>query len=124
MTIWRRPSPSMTATWYDSSRAFSPSRASTASCRGLVTCGQRGKRERSKDRSHLRQSFWPLRSFTDLADVNLQAYKWLEEVADQRRHRETNQTPQERFQREALRAMPAVTADYRDVAEALVHKDL
>jgi len=83
---------------------------------------EKGKIERSI--SYLRQNFWPLRSFTDLADVNLQLRKWLEEVADQRRHRETNQTPQERFQPGALRALPAITPDYRDVANALVHKDL
>jgi transposase len=83
---------------------------------------EKGKIERSV--GYLRQSFWPLRTFTDLADVNLQVRKWLAEVADQRRHRETNQTPQERFQPEALRAVPAITPDYRDVAEALVHKDL
>jgi transposase len=83
---------------------------------------EKGKIERSI--AYLRQSFWPLRSFTDLADVNLQVRKWLEEVADQRRHRETNQTPQERFQPEALRAVPAIAPDYRDVAQALVHKDL
>jgi hypothetical protein len=45
-------------------------------------------------------------------------------VANLRRHRETNQTPQERFQLEALRAVPVVTPDYRDVTQALVHKDL
>ena len=83
---------------------------------------EKGKIERSI--AYLRQSFWPLRTFTDLADVNLQVHTWLEEVADQRRHRETNQTPQERFQSETLRVVPAVTPDYRDVAEALVHKDL
>jgi transposase len=83
---------------------------------------EKGKIERSI--SYLRQSFWPLRSFTDLAEVNLQVRKWLEEVANQRRHRETNQTPQERFQPEALRALPAITPDYRDLAEALVHKDI
>jgi hypothetical protein len=82
----------------------------------------KGKIERSV--GYLRQSFWPLRTFTDLGDVNLQVRHWLEQVAHQRRHRETNQTPQERFQPEALRAVPAITPDYRDVAEALVHKDL
>jgi transposase len=83
---------------------------------------EKGKIERSI--AYLRQSFWPLRSFADLADVNLQVHKWLEEVGDRRRHRETNQTPQERFQPEALRAVPAITPDYRDVAQAWVHKDL
>jgi transposase len=83
---------------------------------------EKGKIERSV--GYLRQCFWPLRTFTDLADVNLQVRQWLEQVANRRRHRETNQTPQERFQPEALRAVPAITPDYRDVAEALVHKDL
>ena len=40
---------------------------------------EKGKIERSI--AYLRQSFWPLRSFTDLSDVNLQVRKWLEEVA-------------------------------------------
>lgn len=83
---------------------------------------EKGKIERAI--AYLRQSFWPFRNFTDLADVNLQVRKWLEEVANQRRHRETNQTPQERFQPEALRALPVITPDYRDAAQALVHKDL
>jgi len=34
------------------------------------------------------------------------------------------QAPQERFQPQGLRAVPAIPADYRDVAEAWVHKDL
>ena len=83
---------------------------------------EKGKIERSI--AYLRQSFWPLRTFTDLADVNRQVRQWLHDVADQRRHRETNQTPHQRFQPEALRAVPAIPPDYRDVAEALVHKDL
>jgi len=83
---------------------------------------EKGKIERSV--GYLRQSFWPLRTFTDLSDVNLQVRQWLQQVADQRRHRETNQTPQERFQPEALRAVPAIIPDYRDIAQALVYKDL
>ena len=83
---------------------------------------EKGKIERSV--GYLRQNFWPLRTFTDLADVNRQARQWLDEAANRRRHRETGQTPEERFQPEALRALPAITPDYRDTAEALVHKDL
>ena len=59
-----------------------------------------------------------------LADVNSQARQWLHEVANQRTHRETGQTPDERFQPEALRPLPVLTPDYRDTTEALVHKDL
>jgi transposase len=83
---------------------------------------EKGKIERSI--AYLRQNFWPLRTFTDLADVNRQVRQWLQDVADQRRHRETNQTPQERFQPEALRAVPAIAPDYRDLAEPWVPKDL
>src|SRR6516225_5272254 len=83
---------------------------------------EKGKVERAI--GYVRQNFWPLRSFTDLVDVNLQARRWLKETANQRRHRETGQAPDERFQAEALRPLPAMIPDYRDAAEALVHKDL
>jgi len=83
---------------------------------------EKGKVERAI--GYIRQNFWPLRSFADLADVNLQARHWMKEIANQRRHRETNQVPDERFQSESLRPLPALIPDYRDTVEALVHKDL
>jgi transposase len=46
---------------------------------------------------YVRQNFWPLRSFSDLADVNAQARHWLPEVAIQRQHRETGEKPDARF---------------------------
>ena len=82
---------------------------------------EKGKIERAV--GYLRQNFWPLRTFTDLADVNLQVRHWLEQVANQRRHRETGQTPAARFQRGLARST-GDRADYRDTAEVLVHKDL
>ena len=88
----------------------------------VAAAWEKGKVERAI--GYVRQNFWPLRSFTDLADVNAQARQWLKEVANQRRHRETGQAPDERFQPEALRQLPAILPDYRDAAEALVHKDL
>ena len=54
----------------------------------------------------------------------MQARHWLEQVANQRRHRETGETPAARFQPETLRALPVIVPDYRDTAEALVYKDL
>jgi hypothetical protein len=72
----------------------------------------------------VRQNFWPLRSFSDLDDVNSQARRWVNEVANQRQHRETGQRPDERFCPGALRLLPSLTPDYRDSADALVHKDL
>jgi hypothetical protein len=51
---------------------------------------------------YARQSFWPLREFTDLYDVNRQARQWLCDVANQRLHRETRERPIDRFKAEAL----------------------
>ena len=84
---------------------------------------EKGKVERGGV-GYLRQNFWPLRQFTDLSDVNRQAREWLDEVANQRLHRETRQRPCERFRPDCLRPLPPLTPDYRDTAEALVYKDL
>jgi hypothetical protein len=83
---------------------------------------EKGKIERAI--GYTRTNFWPLRTFTDLADINSQALQWLNEVANRRRHRETGQTPIERFQPEALRSLAVITPNYRDIIEARVHKDL
>jgi len=84
---------------------------------------ERGKVERGGI-GYVRQTFWPLRSFTDLDDVNRQARQWLTEIANQRQHRETRQRPVDRFQSQALRPLPALLPDYRDTADVLVHKDI
>ena len=73
---------------------------------------------------YLRQNFWPLRTFTDLADVNSQARQWLEQVANKRIHRETREIPDERFRPECLRPLPPLMPEYRDTALPLVHKDI
>jgi hypothetical protein len=56
--------------------------------------------------------------------VNLQARRWLNEIANPRKHRETGQSPDARFQPEFLRPVPLLAPDYRDTVEVLVHKDL
>ena len=53
------------------------------------------------------------RQFQDLADVNRQVRQWLDEVANQRRHRETGQTPEQRFRPDCLRSLPALSPDFR-----------
>jgi transposase len=73
---------------------------------------------------YLRQNFWPLRSFTDLADVNRQVRQWLEEIANPRLHRETGERPCDRFRPDCLRPLPQLAPDYRDTLEVLVHPDL
>lgn len=88
----------------------------------VAAAWEKGKVERAI--GYVRQNFWPLRTFQNLADVNLQAQKWLHEIANQRKHRETGQAPDARFQPELLRTVPLLAPDYRDSTEALVHKDL
>ncbi len=88
----------------------------------VAAAWEKGKVERAI--GYVRQNFWPLRSFADLSDVNSQAHRWLQEIANQRKHRETGQAPDQRFQPEALRPLPLLAPDYRDSTEALVHKDL
>lgn len=88
----------------------------------VAAAWEKGKVERAI--GYVRQNFWPLRSFADLADVNFQARRWLEEIANQRQHRETGQKPDQRFQPESLRPLPALLPDYRDSVQTLVHKDL
>jgi transposase len=83
---------------------------------------EKGKVERAI--GYARQSFWPLREFTDLHDVNRQARQWLAEIANPRQHRETRQRPIDRLQAKALRPLPVIPFDYRDKVEALVYKDL
>jgi transposase len=90
-------------------------------------CNPRAAWEKGKIEAaigYLRSNFWPLRSFTDLADVNRQAGQWLKEIANVRLHRETRQRPCDRFRPDGLRPLPALAPDYRDTAEVLVHKDL
>ena len=82
---------------------------------------EKGKVERGV--GYLRQNFWPLRTFTDLADVNSQARQWLDQIANKRVHRETREVPDERFRPECLRPLPVILPDYRDMDLALVHKD-
>jgi transposase len=82
---------------------------------------EKGKVENSI--GYLRNNFRPLRTFTDLADVNSQVRQWLEQIANKRLHRETRQTPEERFRPECLGPLPPLIPDYRDTDVPLVHTD-
>jgi transposase len=82
---------------------------------------EKGKVESSV--GYLRKNFWPLRTFIDLADVNSQVRQWLEQIANKRLHRETRQTPDERFRPECLGPLPPLVPDYRDTNDPLVHTD-
>lgn len=73
---------------------------------------------------YIRQSFWPLRQFASLGDVNRQVRQWLAEVANQRIHQGTRQKPAERFEPDALRPLPDMLPDYRETIQRLAHKDM
>ena len=90
-----------------------------------LTTRAKGKVERAGI-GYLRQSFWPLRAFTDLQDVNRQVRQWLAEVANQRPHRETRQRPAARRSRaqqrlflflDGLCSRTMVEAYLRDIAD-------
>ena len=83
---------------------------------------EKGKVENSI--GYIRKNFWPLRTFISICDVNAQVRQWLSQTANKRIHRETRQTPDERFQPQTLSPLPPRFPDYRDTAVAFVHKDI
>jgi len=82
---------------------------------------QKGKVESAI--KYLRQNFWPLRSFADLTDVQLQVQKWLKHVANIRTHHTTGQRPVDRFEKVRLNPLPDLLPDCRQVISLKVHKD-
>jgi hypothetical protein len=90
-------------------------------------CGIRKPHEKGKVEKgaihYIRYNFWPLRSFTDLADLQTQAERWRDETANQRVHATTGERPMERFKSEAMRPLPEFLPDCRDQAVAKVHSD-
>jgi transposase len=72
---------------------------------------------------YIRHNFWPLRSFTDLFDLQAQAEHWRDTIANVRVHGTTGQRPIERFQAQALRPLPEFLPDCRDTAPAKVYSD-
>jgi transposase len=72
---------------------------------------------------YIRHNFWPLRSFTNLNDLQVQANQWRDQVANRRVHNTTGWRPIERFRPEAMRPLPEFLPDCRDTAVAKVHSD-
>ena len=72
---------------------------------------------------YIRHNFWPLRSFLDIHDVQVQAGKWRDEVANQRVHAATGERPIDRFNRQSLKPLPENLPDCRDTAAPRVHPD-
>ena len=72
---------------------------------------------------YIRHNFWPLRTFSDLRDVQNQADQWRDDVANVRLHATTGQRPIDRFRPEALRPLPDLLSDCRETKSLKVHTD-
>ena len=72
---------------------------------------------------YLRHNFWPLRTFSDLPDINGQCWHWLDTQANCRIHQTTGERPLDRFRPEALQALPEFTPDCRETLSVKVHSD-
>jgi transposase len=89
-------------------------------------CNVRSPHEKGKIEKcihYLRQNFWPLRSFTDLPDVQRQVDQWRDDICNVRIHQTTGERPVDRFSKVNLRPLPPLLPDYRDCASPLVHAD-
>jgi transposase len=74
-----------------------------------VACNPGAPHEKGKVEAaikYIRHNFWPLRSFSDLSDVQRQARLWLDTVANVRLHNTTGQKPDERFIEVKLNPLP------------------
>jgi transposase len=89
-------------------------------------CNVRAPHEKGKVENsikYLRRNFWPLRSFTDLYDVQTQVKQWLDTVANVRIHQTTGKRPKNLFGKANLRPLPEVLPDCSETCRPLVHKD-
>jgi transposase/ribosomal protein L20 len=91
-----------------------------------VACNPGAPHEKGKVESaikYVRRNFWPLRSFTDLSDVQAQVRRWLDTVANVRVHQTTGRRPIDRFEKLRLKPLPELLPDCRQVCRLKVHKD-
>jgi transposase len=91
-----------------------------------IACNPGAPHEKGKIESaikYLRRNFWPLRTFTDLCDVNRQVRKWLDTVANVRVHQTILKRPVDRFADVCLRPLPELLADCRETETLKVYKD-
>jgi len=91
-----------------------------------IACNRAAPHEKGKIENvikYLRQNFWPLRTFTDLGDVNSQLRQWLATVANVRIHQGTGKRPRERLAEVVLRPLPDLLPDCRQTEQLKVYND-
>jgi len=72
---------------------------------------------------YIRYNFLPLRSFTNLDDLQAQANQWRDETANTRIHSTTGERPCDRLRKEAMIPLPEFLPDCRDAAQLRVYDD-
>ena len=91
-----------------------------------IACNVASPHEKGKIENiikYLRQNFWPLRTFTDLSDVNRQVRNWLDTVANVRIHQTTGKRPLDRLSQVRLRPLPDLLPDCRQTETLKVYND-
>ena len=91
-----------------------------------IACNVRAPHEKGKIENvikYLRQNFWPLRTFTDLYDVNRQVRNWLDTVANVRIHQGTGKRPLDQLAQARLRLLPDLLPDCRHTETLKVYND-
>jgi len=91
-----------------------------------IACNVASPHEKGKIENvikYLRQNFWPLRTFTDLSDVNHQVRNWLDTVANVRIHQTTGKRPLDRLSQVRLRLLPDLLPDCRQTETLKVYND-
>jgi transposase len=91
-----------------------------------IACNVAAPHEKGKIENvikYLRQNFWPLRTFTDLCDVNRQVRNWLDTVANVRIHQSTGKRPLDRLTEVRLRSLPDLLPDCRQTETLKVYND-
>lgn len=71
----------------------------------------------------MRQNFWCGLHFTDLDDLNVQALRWMNEIANPRVHGTTGEVPFERLAKESLQPLPGQRFDTSIKAERYASRD-
>ena len=91
-----------------------------------IACNVASPHEKGKIENtikYLRRNFWPLRTFTNLCDVNVQVRNWLDTVANVRIHQTTGIRPLDRLADVRLRSLPELLSDCRETQTLKVYKD-
>lgn len=72
---------------------------------------------------YIRYNFWPLRTFADIYDLNNQAVKWRDEIANSRVHQTTRERPAERFKNVPMQPFLKDGMDARETKSVHIYRD-